>query len=308
MIAKTNRPDADTVICNAEPARVLRPGVANGSPSGFRYQYAHALDPDAALVSTPSQSALFPVFDATSSFEQPTINGYKGFKQSGRVYLIMRANDGDGASDDRLEDPYTVRLMTDEVDAGGGTPEQRKLRQQLVLTFYVNRAPYLDFSQPQFFPKPPEYNGGVTQTSPTRVLRINVPAVDPDPYDPANRPEPGGPSSTTVLRTQVTVKGTYTAGGVTRDTSYTAPRQFASTYTISLPAEASYITSTRVYVTIELCDCASCEQTPGTGRCLTYAPIPVDLPPAASDVMGGNPTSRPTGIDSDATPSRSLTP
>ena len=307
----------DTVGCTSEPARVLHPGPANGSPVGFRYQLAYALDPGASFISAPSPSALFPVFDAASSSEQPTVNGYKEFTQSGRVYLIVRAVDGDAGNlaldtgvDRRLEDAYSARLLADEVDGGGGTLNQKKLREQLILTFYVNRAPYFDFSQALFFPKPPEFNGGAVAVSPDRVLHLNLAGVDPDPYDPVSRPPPGGPSTTTVLRTQVTVSGTgqYAPGGALHDTSFTALRQYTSAYTIDLHTDAPYITSTRVYVTIELCDCANCEQTSGTGRCITSAPIPVDLPPPAASSMGDNTLSRPTGTKPRVTSSRSLTP
>jgi len=289
-------------------ARVLRPSGPNGSPIGFRFQSAQALDPNASSISIPSQSALFPLFDAASPFRQPLIHGYTTFTQSGRVYFILRALDGDGALDSRLMETFNARLLADLVDSGGGTAYERLLREQLILTFYVNRAPYFDVGQPLFFPKPPQYNGGVVASSTSRVLHMNLPAIDPDPYDPANKPASGGyPSATTVFRTQVTVRGSYTSGGVTRDTTYTAPREFGFNYDIDLPTDAPYITGTNLMLTIQLCDCANCEQSPGTGRCVNFGPVPVTVPPFAA-TLGAATETRLTGTKPQETSSGSRKP
>ena len=308
-----NDPDADTTVCNrpGEYARVLRPGPANGSPVAFRYQYTEGLDPNVATTSTPSQSALFPFYDAASPFFQHIINGYTPIHESGKVYLVLRAIDGDGFADARIADTFSARAFADAIDKGLDTdPNHVKLRQQLIMTFYVNRVPYFDLNSVGFFPKPPEYNGGVVASSPDRILRLKLPAIDPDPYDPATKPASGGgPSASTVLRTQVTVTGTYDAGGgVLRDTSYTAPQRFDPNYNIDLTADAPYITGSHLRLSIELCDCANCETTPGSGRCIRFGPIPVDVTSSASVAPNGGSMGRPTGTIPSATSSRSLTP
>ena len=302
----TNDPNPDTLTCNGEPARVMRPSGRNGSPIAFRYQYTEGLDPNVLSTVTPSQSALFPLYDAASPFFQHLVNGYTAINQSGRVYLVLRAIDGNGATDERIRDTFSARLLTDDVDSGRDTdPYDVSLRKQLIMTFYVNRVPYFDVESPVFFPKPPENNNGNIAVSPDRVLRLNLPAIDPDPYDPATKPSiGGGPSTSTVLRTQVTVTGSYTSGGVTRDTTYITSRRFNANYNIDLQADAPYITGTRLKLSIQLCDCNECETVAGSGRCVNFGPILVDVPPPAS-ILGGGSMARPTGTISPAPSSRS---
>ncbi len=303
-----NFPDADTVTCSGEIPRALRPSGQTGSPIGFRFLSAEVLSFSTGLPSQPSPSALFPFLDAASTGVQRKINGYTWFTQSGRVAFILRSVDGDGAQDSRLPDAYNSLLLADGVDSGSDTdPYDVALRRQAILTFYVNRAPYFDVGSPLFKPKPPQYNGGANWTEPDRVLRLNLLSKDPDPYDPSSPPNgPGGPSASTVLRTRVTVRGTD-ASGV--DTSYTAPVQFVAQYNIDLPTEAPYITGRNLRLTIQLCDCANCEQTPGTGRCVNFGPIPVDVGPAVSTTSfrGSGPIGS-TGTKSRAASSGSIKP
>lgn len=291
---------------SGEPPRVVQPSTAVGSPIGFRFQTTNALDPDQTTLSTPSQSALYPTFDAASTFRAPFINAYMSFNLSGKVYLIVHAIDGDLSIDDRLLEAPTAKRLADRVDAGMGTPNEVALRSR-ILTFYVNKSPYFNFASGGFFPKPPEFNGGVTASSPDRVLHLSLLAGDPDPYDRTSTPTPGGPSVATTFRTQVTVHGTYTQGGVTRDTTYAAPAVFNTTnQTIDMTAAgpASYITGTHLTLDIQLCDCINCESQPGSGRCIR-ALIPIDVPPlsaAAASPLG------PTGTNRSTPSGRSYTP
>jgi len=299
VVRENHPPNIGT--CTAEPSRSLNPGPANGSPTGFRLQYANGIDPNNYSIAVPSQTAQFPVFDATQPGELSTVNGYIPFFQSGQVYLIVRARDGDDQPDDRLPDMNQARNMAANVDAGDDSdPYHRLLRNQVLMMFYVNRAPYLDFNNPQFFPLPPLHPGDPVAASPDRKLRLFLPSVDPDPYDPADRPLPGGPSSSTVLRLQATVTGKNADG---RDTTYTTPRFFTATFTIDLAVDAPYIVNNNLTVTVQVCDCATCEDQPGTGRCVMYPPIPVTVTSTAFQM--GN---RPTGVNLEAHQGRSLKP
>jgi len=305
---RANHPPEDTVFCTTEQVRVVRPGAANGSPVGFQYQYAELLDPPASgLVTLPSQSAPFPVFDAASPFEVSNVNGYVPMTASGKVYLILRARDGDEARDDRLSDMANARAMAVAVDNGtDNDPYHRKLREQLLISFYVNRAPFLNYNDGSFFPRPPLNSGDPVASSPTRNLTLVLPAIDPDPYDPANRPEPGGPSVSTVLRWQVTVTGAAANG---RDTSYTTPQFFTPTYQLDLNSDAPYIKGTSLTLKIQLCDCVNCETQPGEGRCITFGPIPVTVPSSvAATQTGAAVPLRSTGTNLNASSGRSITP
>ena len=291
----------DTVECGSELARVVRPSGPTGSPIGFRIQYANFLDLDFANVALPSQTGLYPLFDPASSSRLPTINGYTVLNQSGRAYLIVRAQDGDGASDDRFSTARAAAILADDVDAGRDlNPDDVALRSR-VLTFHVNRSPYFQFDDPGFVPKPPCLSCSPpvdTASSSSRDLVLHLPAFDPDPYDLATRPAGGGGrSGATILRTQVTVIGSYTEGGVTRDTSFAAPRSFDINQTIRLPIDAPYITGTVLTLDIELCDCADCEGSPGTGRCIHHR-IPMKVPPvtAASTGPPRDPSTTTTGM------------
>ena len=120
---------------------------------------------------------------------------------------------------------------------------------------------------------------------------------------------PAGVVLSTVLRTVVTVTGSYVASpGVLRDTSYIARRSFSANYNIDLQAEAPWITGTHLLLSIQLCDCAECETAVGTGRCVRFGPIPVDVAPPAAAALGSGTMGGQTGAILPATLSRSITP
>lgn len=291
---------------NSEPARVLIPTKSPvGSPVGFRFQTTDALDPGQVSVSTPSESAVYPTFNAASSFTVPQVNGYMTFNLSGKIYLVVHAVDGDGGTDNRILDAAAAKALADRVDAGQGSANDIAMRSR-VLTFYVNRSPYFLFGS-GFTPPPPAYNtpAGTTYAFSDRVLHLFMPADDPDPFDRANPPpSPGQPSTSKPLRWQVTVNGTYTQGGVTRDTSFAAPVSFDPHVTIDLTAggAAGYITGTHLTLDIQLCDCVNCESQPGSGRCI-HQLIPADVPAQTAAAAQG-----PTGTNLTSHPGRSITP
>ena len=258
--------------CAGVTAQVLHPtGETVGSPIGFHQQYTILLDSGRSppYESGSAQSPVFPLFDAGSSFDAPRIAGYAAMVQSGKIYCVLRAEDGNGGQDTRVLDP---RALADPIDAMHGDPTQG-LRSR-VMVFYVNKAPYLRMDDPQFEPSPtqPPY--------PTRSIHLNLLADDVDPYDITgpDAGKTGGPSSTKILRWMVKIRGqTRHPNGIVADTTYVpfATETFDPQMDIDLP---DWLTSTQNTVVVELCDCERCELSPGTGRCITRG-IPITVPP-----------------------------
>ena len=242
---------------------VLEPSEEpNGSPVGFRSQVQLLLDPAAENnVTRALQTGLYPIFDPNDVFNQPRIGGYHLLRESGKAYAVIRAEDADGSRDLRVEDPVG---LVERVAAGGGTPQEQQLRDQ-VLVFYVNQPPHFLLSDPGFQPKP-----GAVFTS--RTWDFVLMADDSDPY--LSGIPGGGPAGTGTLRRQVTIHGfdvntneplTYV------DFRYLNREEFNVLVPDNLkPGD--------VQVDIELCDCDQCEFLPGTGRC-TKLTIPVIYQP-----------------------------
>jgi hypothetical protein len=272
----------DTTACSTGPgAIVLRPAGLIGQPIGFRSQIATKLDPLRITLSDPSPSTLFPVADISSNFHNPKIAAYINPRLSGKAYIVIRAQDAEGKLDRRISSSRSAVKLADDVDNHVETrPELVALRSR-IMTINVNYDPYLDFSNPLFFPKRPQDQGGVVASSPERKLTLQLFANDPDPLDLTGTvPEPGNPSATVVLRYRVTVTGKNAQG---RDTTYsTQPISgtTATTIVIDLPFDAPYITGTSLSLDIELCDCTNCETSPGQGKCVHYL-IPVNVPVSA---------------------------
>lgn len=248
---------SSTMTCGGQPAKVVHKQGIIGNPVGFKSQYTYYYHPTGPE-NTPSQSIQFPVFDITTVFRQPSIAAYIGLRQSGKVYAVLRAQDANGAFDARID---RARTLVEKVDAGMGTPQEIALRSR-VMTFYVDKPPRL---APTATPFP-------GQAFPSRQLSFNMLAIDDDPFDVLNAPSnPGGPSSTTILRYFVRIHGTDANGLDATYVPFPTPLFNQPQVEFTVP---SYITSEALTVEIEICDCSQCEEVPGSGRCATFL-IPI---------------------------------
>jgi hypothetical protein len=285
----------DTTRCDL-PARVIRPGPPNGSPVGFHQQYTTAVDPTGDP-STPSQSGLFPIYNPASAFREPEIGGYQAMLQSGKIYAVLRSEDGNGLQDRKIIDSREAQGIADRVDAGLGSPEDIALRSR-ILTYYVNKAPKLLTKTGGFIPREPW-----PYTFSTRQLGLNLLADDEDPYDPNSRPGIGGPSSSIPLRWAVRVKGRNAAGEPVVHPAVATPA-FSAQVTIDLPND---MVSTSDTLLVQLCDCASCELSPGQGRCVNYR-IPINVPPPPQALTAPASIQGPTRPGASNEVKRSFTP
>ena len=135
----------------------LQSGGPNGSIVGFHSAFSQERDPDRSPVNK-SPTTLFPVFDQNSidppgGGDNARIGAYEPLTSSGKIFAILRGEDANRAKDDRI-DPLQVRQFANDVDRGGGSDYQRQQRHK-ILTFYVNKSPYLTFTAPGFSPAPP---------------------------------------------------------------------------------------------------------------------------------------------------------
>src|SRR5258708_18649322 len=137
----------------------MHPGPANGSPVGFKgvvSTYLTLNGSEFGPESVPSLSKLYPNFDPASVQRNTIINGYYGMAQAGKAYAIVKAVDGFlnsavGAQDDIIPNlvDETSRQLADKVDAHLGSARENDLRRR-VLTFYVDKSPYLLTNDPNF--------------------------------------------------------------------------------------------------------------------------------------------------------------
>ena len=237
----------------------LTPTGPNGSPIGFRIRVQ--VKDRSGQITQPSETTTYPVFDPASVFHQPVINGFQGLNTAGRAYAVVRAEDGDGTVDRRIDQqPGDAVGVADRVDAGGGTPRDKQLRSK-ILTFYVNHAPQLLTKQLGFSPKP-------GQPFLSRSVSLNPIADDDDGFDPTKFNAVGGRAdrSLRILRWKVAVLGKQPGTG--RDTCYIVPGEFnqtPNTVSFNLPQEA--IAPGPITFRIRLCDCAQCDALPGTPTC-----------------------------------------
>lgn len=288
---------------------VTTPTGPNGSPIGFRIkvQVKEGTDPT-NRAGQPSETTTYPVIDPASVIHQPVVNGYWGLTTAGRAYAVIRAEDGDGTVDRRIDQrPGDGVGVADRVDAGGGTAEDRALRSK-ILTFYVDKAPTLRRTDPLFRPR-------VNEVFAARTITLNIPADDVDQLDPTaggfNRVG-GTPAYAPILRRKIAILGKYSADP-TKDTCYVDPGEFnaANNIAITIPL---YIASGNITVRIRLCDCAQCddliwpsqcpfaqqEVSPGQGRCVD-TDIPARLTAAEpSGIIGNNDATQRPGSPSDS--------
>ena len=285
VVYRSNDPRAPDSTNN--PVLQIRP--SNGSPVGFRSRIPMFLSPGGPLTG-PSQTGLYPVFDPASVGRLPAIASYWGMTQSGTAYLFARAEDGNGQLDTRIGSraelqPATIVYAVDST--GSATPDQIALR-PMILTFFVNRAPYFTFPA-SFSPRAgPTYG---------RNISLSMPSVDDDPYDPAlpsavGGLPPGTPPGGGPRVTRYTIRFRSPRNGGTPGDSVT----FAPSTLFQIPLPSGSITlpdslgGNQVRVLVELCDCAQCESIPGQGRCNYYSYlINVTPPPAPAGSSAAGP-------------------
>ena len=237
---------------------VVVPGPANGSPIGFRIRIP--VQNSADQLSQPSETTTYPVFDPASVFHQPIINGYQSISTAGRGYAELRAEDGNGTVDRRIDQrPGGSQGIVQRVEQGGATPADQALRSK-ILTFYVNKAPRLR--------RDATFRPTVNQTL-TRNPIFTMPADDVDQFDPGSSDNKAGGTPTRygpILRRKVVILGKDPLSG--RDTCF-VPTPFifnaANNITFNIPVDR--IAPGNIIVRVRLCDCATCDVKPWTGVC-----------------------------------------
>ena len=247
---------------------VLVPAAENASPVGFRSQVVIAEDPNGALANF-AQTGLYPIFEPVSVFRNTRIGGWWPIFLSGKGYAVARAEDGDGFTDDKVVEPHQLAEL---VDGGGGTPEERALREREVMTFYVNKPPFFVTTDPSFKPNP---NGTTTFTG-LAWSGIYLPSDDVDPYDPQQSQRPiGVPTPNKVLRYQLQLLGKSLFTGQDTTFLYEPPTPTSPFYfnSFTLPTDPLILPDMfaggQITMRIQLCDCIDCERVNGQGRCIS---------------------------------------
>jgi len=255
---------------------VLDPGPPNGSPIGVRSQVTMALTPN-NYPSFPSISGMYPIFDPNYFLNAPRIGGYHPMISAGRAFAAIWAVDGDNSQDRRIVD---ARDLVQRFEAGTATPEEQQLRNK-VLTFFVNRAPYLVTDHPLFRPKISAPDTFFSQAWDLRLV-----GADEDPWI-AQTP-PGGPSTKVTLRRRVAVRGVDASG---LPIFYEDPTVYLDEPNIIFVVPGN-LAPGLCALEVELCDCSQCEDFAGTGRCRRFS-IPVYYQPTSPQAMTSRDLSRP---------------
>jgi hypothetical protein len=262
------RVDGFAFDTTAGPLLQRRP--PNGSPTGFRLAIVNDLTPQGPASIFPL-SPTFPL-DEVLLVPERHVGYYLGVQQSGRMYAMMRAEDGNRDIDLRVANP---KAFVDSVERGQMPSDRLPLRTR-ILTFHINRAPYLQTGRPDFSP----LEGS---SWPTRLIGLNLPALDDDPYDPLQR-EVGGPRPATPTTPSFNFTVWLTGLDANGDpVTYipSAPGYYrASSPPTSITVPAS-IVGPQVRVHVELCDFPDETFSPGKGRCRTYV-FNVNVPPPPS--------------------------
>lgn len=244
---------------------VTTPGPANGSPIGFRIQVNIKEGTKSSnRVDQPSETTTYPVMDRDSYSINPTINGYWGVTSAGKAYALVRAQDGDGAVDRRVDQrPGGAAGIVDRVDAGLGSPEDISLRSK-ILTFFVDRAPSLNRAAGSNFV--PATNAAITNRT---ITSWNMPATDVDQYDPnnASQNKPGAtPGYGAILRRKLAILGKLAGSGGTKDTCYVVPNAFLAANNIGFRIP-DYIATGNITLRVRLCDCLECDDLDWPAAC-----------------------------------------
>jgi hypothetical protein len=242
-------PDAARLLPGFPGGPVLEPGPANGSPIGLRSATSFLLA-NGNVARFPT-SSLYPDYNF-NVVPQHHIGWYQGVQYASRAFAVNAAQDGDGTRDMRVPDGVA---LVQRIENGTATPEEQALRSK-VLTFYVDRAPYFLTGNPLFLPTP-------MQTFAGTHWALNLIADDEDPYSPFMR-QVGGPSPNLTLRRMIKVHGKDLQGN---DLAYVDPNVYLNQQNITVTVPANLRAGPCV-IEVELCDCPTCENVPGSGRCI----------------------------------------
>ena len=252
------------IMPEAPSGPVLEKAGPNGSPIGFRNRVTTLLT-GTGLLSFTAQSRLYPVFDPNDSQHFPRIGAYQPAPEAGQGYALERAEDSDGARDNRIED------ARNQVRDHPHDP----LTKALVMVFNVDFPPEFLTSSELFVPKA---DGSTVFIGQDWVLDIQ--SVDIDPYvsgDPH-----GGSLKNSNIRPRFRITGLDRAG---QPFTFSVPpaaaldqQRFLNQQTNVQFRVPDELGAGPVTITVELCDCAFCESNGGEGRCITrdfqatYAP------------------------------------
>ena len=241
---------------------VLAPDEPNGSPIGFRVRVQ--VKDQSGQASPTTETTVYPVVDPASSFELRMINGYWPLTTAGKAYAVVRAEDGDGTVDERVEhQPGGAVGVADRVDENRPQPGDRELRSK-VMTFYVNHAPVLLSGRSDFYPR-----AGMLlprKVGPPNSPAFNLPATDDDWYDPLQRGPIGGTPTKygAILRWKLAISGKL--AGTIRDTCYLEGLEFSRPSGISFTIP-DWIAAGDITVRVRLCDCNECDVLSGYPGC-----------------------------------------
>jgi len=267
---------------------VLESSGPNGSPVAFRAQVLMKLWPNNALAISAISNP-YPIFDPNDVFNNPRIGGYQPMIQSGRAYAFTFALDGDNSPDRRIGTgaPGTIDPLSlvAKVENGTATAYERGLRRK-VLSFYVDKAPYLVTDSPLFFPRL-----AVRDTFTTPIWDLRLVGADEDPF--LKEELPGGPAGTTTLRRRITIVGMDLAGG---HIEVLDPNIYLNQSDISVAAPSNLAPGDAI-LRVEICDCDACEDLPGSGRC-RITDIPVFYNPSSPAKPASLQSTRPGTGDS----------
>jgi hypothetical protein len=248
------------------PGEVATPGPPNGSPIGFRTAQVLRTSPGPGL-SIPAQSGLFPICDPNDINDNCKVGAYLPMFQSGQIYVVARAEDGDHTIDRRIPD---ARLLVQSYDNDSATPYERTLRKK-VLVFHVNKPPFFQLNNPLFQPLPARVD-----TFTTNLWHMELYADDEDPFlagTPVGVPQQ--PNQPKTLRRRITILGVNSQGDSLRFND--GQSYFDPVVNYFIPP-ATDLRAGRAIVSVELCDCSNCDNTYG-GRCVTLQ-IPVEYRPS----------------------------
>jgi hypothetical protein len=277
-------------------------GPANGSPSGLRSHIPIRFD-TTGTVNPSVLSQVFPLSEPSSVGEYH-IGAYQGMRQAGRAYALLKSVDGNGGMDDRIPNPVA---FVDSIELGLIRPGMpRYALKDKVLTFYVDRAPYLSLDDRTFHPSVIKKD-----TIFTRNFTLTLDKVqDDDPYQTIQRSVGGLKESVPLFRYSVTVRGLRTGSNPPRDTVWAPDFLARKTLTnlqwpIVIP---DFLSGPELLFDIEVCDCKDCESVPGQGRCRRYPLIPVTMILPGQQTGPTRATFSSTGPGSSGESSRSRTP